>query len=775
MPGRTCFCPSYTYSAPGDEGHFDIRVAGDACLMATEVPRVALENWRAVDPEKLKADVLAGVTVSLVAVPQSLAYAQLAGLPPIHGLYAALIPTLVGALAGSSAILSTGPVAMTSLLTAASIAPLATQGSEKFVDYAILLALLSGLFQFGFGLLRMGVLLNFLSHPVLMGFINAAALIIGLSQVPTLLGINSPRSDYFLLDIFSVFSRVGESETRSVAFGLLSLAALGMFKRYLPAWPGILITVTALTFVSSWIGYEAGGGKVVGNIPQGLPVLGLPKLDAMAALALLPASFVIALISFMEAMSSSKVIAIRTRTTWDENRELIGQGLAKIAAAFCLSMPVSGSFSRSALNLASGARTKLSSLVSALSVAFTLLFLTQFLHHLPRAVLAAVIMMAVVNLVNVRIIANAWRANIDDGVAGTITFFATLLFAPNIQNGILTGILLSLALMLYRLMKPRIAVLGIVEESTLRERSRPHVETLGPALGALRFDGALLFINVSYFEDAIIELWRRNPSYQKILVKCSGVNRIDASGVEMLFNLVEHFKSNGVTLVFSGLKEQTLDVMQRSGLVDIIGAGNIFATDREALEVLRGLRNRNVISGSDDSTISQPLLTPFVEAEKDERTLGMRGAFDGSRPMRILVPVDGSQAAQRAVEAAIEMAKAAAGSSIVLLNAQSAQESEYSGSDLLLPHAVEMEEFDRLAADAFRSVGTLCTRSSIPYRTRKERGPLAATVARVASEENVDQIVFPVSSGHTRHRPFRKRLSEDLIDLADVPVTIVKH
>lgn len=533
--------------------------------------------------ETLKDDLLAGITVSLVAIPQSLAYAQLAGVPAYYGLYASLIPTIFGALFGSSRQLSTGPVAMTSLLTAASVAPLAAHGTELFYSYVILLALLSGLFQIAFGVLRMGVLLNFLSHPVLMGFINAAALIISLSQLPTLLGIPSKQTSHFLVDIWGVLSSAGTMHEISLGFGLSAIVLLLVFKKYTPKLPGVLITVALLTWVSYALEFAKIGGRVVGEIPQGLPSLSLPPMDWHASIALLPAGFVIALISFMEAMSSSKVIAIKTRQPWDQNKELIGQGMAKVAAAFSHSMPVSGSFSRSALNLALNARTGFASVVSAFSVLLTLLFFTPLLYHLPKPVLAAIIMVAVLGLVNFQNFAKAWQANRDDGVASMVTFVATLAFAPNIQNGILTGILLSLALLLYRMMRPHIAILGMHQDATLRDAQRHNLPPLHPKVGALRFDGALRFVNVSYFEDALLQLERENPEINHVLVKCSGINDVDASGVEMLANLVTRFRDNGITLIFSGFKKQVQDVLDRTGLTEKIGASSIFATDREAI------------------------------------------------------------------------------------------------------------------------------------------------------------------------------------------------
>jgi SulP family sulfate permease len=288
----------------------------------------------------------------------------------------------------------------------------------------------------------------------------------------------------------------------------------------------------------------------------------------------------------MEAMSSSKVIAIKTRKRWNQNQELIGQGLAKVAAAFSHSMPVSGSFSRSALNLATNAASPLSSVISALFVMLTLLFLTPLLGPLPKPVLAAIIMVAVLGLVNFRNFTTAWRANRDDGIASVVTFVATLAFAPNIQNGILTGILLSLSLLLYRMMRPHIAVLGLHRSAMLRDAKRHDLPPIHPQLSALRFDGALRFVNVSYLEDALLKVERDNPLVKHILIKCSGVNNIDASGVEMLGNLVSRFRDNGMTLSFSGFKKQVQEVLDRTGLSDRIGREHIFFTDREALDRL---------------------------------------------------------------------------------------------------------------------------------------------------------------------------------------------
>jgi len=540
-----------------------------------------------IDASTFKFDLIAGITVSLVAIPQSLAYARLAGVPAYYGLYAAFIPTVIGALFGSSRQLSTGPVAMTSLLSAASVAPFAAHDTTLFYSCVIMLALLSGLFQILFGVLRVGAILNFLSHPVLMGFINAAALIIGLAQFPTLLGIPAPHSQHFMLDILHVIEHINTLHALSLGFGVTAIVMILAFKKIFPKLPGVLITVAILTTVSYVIGYNHMGGKVVGAIPEGLPSFSVPTLDLHTTLGLLPAGFIIALVSFMEAMSSSKVISNNTRVPWNENKELVGQGLAKIAAAFCHSMPVSGSFSRSALNLASDARTGLSSIISACCVLITLLFLTPLLYHLPKPVLAAIIMVAVGGLINFPVMLKAWRASRDDGIASMTTFVATLAFSPNIQNGIMTGIGLSLGLLLYRMMRPRIALVGMHQDGTLRDAQHHNLPPLHSRLGAIRFDGALRFINVSTFENAVLKLEREIPGINAILVSCGGINEIDASGVDMLSKLITRFQSNGITLCFSGFKRQVLEVVERTGLGDMIGPHNLFSSDQAAIKELQ--------------------------------------------------------------------------------------------------------------------------------------------------------------------------------------------
>jgi SulP family sulfate permease len=543
-------------------------------------------RWWPMSTAQLRGDLLAGITVALVLIPQSMAYAQLAGLPSYYGLYAAFLPGIIAALWGSSKQLATGPVAVVSLLTASTLLPYATLGSEQFIALAIMLSLLVGLFQLGLGVLRLGVVVHFLSHPVILGFTNAAALIIGLSQLNNLLGVGRPRSDHFLHDILAVLMQLPDTHLPTLGIGVLAIVVMLYLKRHHPKLPGILVAVVVTTLLSYLLGFAAAGGKVVGQIPAGLPTLSLPELDLAMISSLLGNAMVIALVGFMEAISIAKAMAARTRERINPNQELIGQGLANIVGSFSQSYPVSGSFSRSAINLNAGARSGLSAVVTGLVVMFSLLFLTPLLYHLPNASLAAVIMMAVFGLINIPAIRHAWQANRHDGIAAVVTFLATLMFAPFLDHGIIAGAGLALILYLYRTMRPRVAILGRYPDGTLRDlKIHPDLPT-DPRIIAVRFDGSLYFANVSYFEETILEAVARQNSAKFVLVVGDGINEIDASGEEVLEHLVRRLRDAGVTLVFSGLKRQVLEVLRKTGLYHYIGIECIYATEAMAVNAI---------------------------------------------------------------------------------------------------------------------------------------------------------------------------------------------
>lgn len=528
-------------------------------------------------PEVLKADLIAGITVALVLVPQSMAYAQLAGLPVYYGLYASFLPGIIAALFGSSRQLATGPVAVVSLITASALEPIAGASPDLYVAYAIMLAFMVGIFQMTLGLLHLGVLVNFLSHPVVIGFTNAAAIIIGTSQLGKLFGVSVEHSEHTYETVYNtVIEAFHSTHFETMLMAVLALGIMIGLKQYLPKIPNVLSAVAITTLFSWQIGFEEMGGKVVGSIPEGLPSLALPVFDFDTMVKLISVAVAISIIGFMEAISIAKAMAARTRQRLDANQELVGQGLGNILSSLSSGYAVSGSFSRSAVNINAGAITGFSAVVTGVVVGITLLFLTPLLYHLPQATLAAVIIMAVVNLVKIDPIRYAWRVQKHDGAVAVITFILTLLWAPHLDKGIMVGVLLSLLLFLYRSMKPRVAVLSRAPDGTLRDAEIHKLETCRNII-LIRFDGSLYFANTGYFEDKVLERAALKPDLKYVIIDAEAINSIDATGEEMLHNLAERLGETGVELLFARAKKQIWDVFRRTGLTKKLGEDHFFA------------------------------------------------------------------------------------------------------------------------------------------------------------------------------------------------------
>ncbi len=556
-------------------------------------------NWigELKDPNILRADLLAGLTVALVLIPQSMAYATLAGLPPVYGLYIAFVPVFIAALWGSSRQLGTGPVAVVSVMTATMVMPvvipmLNTGYSQEeflalYIPMVMFLTLLVGLFQFSLGLFRLGAIVNFLSHPVIIGFTSAAALFIGLTQISKIFGVEMPgsASDHFMtVRIWGVLQNLGETHLVTLIMGISSIAIMLGFKRCAPGIPCVLVAVVGTTVVSYAIGFEQMGGAVVGAIDAGLPTFTMPGFNMDVLSSLFISAIIIALVGFMEAVSIAKAMAAKSKDRIDANQELIGQGLANITGSFFQSYPASGSFSRSAVNFNAGARTGFSSVVTAAIVLITLLFLTPLLYHMPKATLAAVVMVAVFGLISFKAAKHIWVTNKPDGIVAIVTFVATLASAPKLDHGIIIGAILAIVLYLYRTMKPRVAILGRYKDGTLRDIEINKDLPTDKNIIAVRFDGSLYFANVSYFEDAMLNAVSTYPDASYLLVVADGINQIDASGEEVLHHFVDRLHDHGMTVVFSGLKRQILLVLKASGLYEIIGEQNIFANEDFALD-----------------------------------------------------------------------------------------------------------------------------------------------------------------------------------------------
>ena len=535
-------------------------------------------------PEVIKADLMAGITVALVLIPQSMAYAQLAGLPVYYGLYASFLPGIIAAVFGSSRQLATGPVAVVSLLTASALEPIAGSNPESYLVYAVILALFVGIFQLMLGLLKLGVLVNFLSHPVVMGFTNAAAIIIATSQISKFFGVTVDKAPHHYETVWRVIeAAIANTHLPTLGMALLSLSILILLKTYLPKVPNVLVAVVVTTLISWFFKFEEIGGAVVGGIPAGLPGISIPSADWAEVSGLLTTAIAIALIGFMEAISIAKSMAARTQQKLDPNQELVGQGISNIASGLFQGYAVSGSFSRSAVNINAGAITGFSSVVTGIVVGITLLWLTPLMYHLPQATLAAVIVMAVVSLVKIEPIKYTWKVQPGDGVVALVTFVLTLLLAPHLEIGIIIGVVLSVGLFLQRTMRPRIAVLSRHPDGDLRD-----AETYGlsecPHIAVIRFDRSLYFANTGYFEEAILDRVAAQPELSYIIIDNKSVNEIDSTGVEMLHSLVRALSEAGVKLLFARTKLQIRVVFIRSGLVDLLGEDHFFPTDADALK-----------------------------------------------------------------------------------------------------------------------------------------------------------------------------------------------
>jgi SulP family sulfate permease len=714
---------------------------GQELMMITKIFPF-IEWFKNYDLNSFKIDAISGLTVALVLIPQSMAYAQLAGMPAYYGLYASFLPPMVASLFGSSRQLATGPVAIVSLMTSASLEPLATSGSPGYIAYAVLLALMVGIFQLALGVLRLGLVVNFLSHPVVNGFTNAAAIIIASSQLSKLFGVYVDNAPHHYETIWRVLeSAFHYTHWPTLFMGALAFGVMYGLKAINPRIPNVLVAVVLTTLISWSMGFQqdrtvdvstiasdethqlidkfnaavqgntdlgekrtqisaklteakekhdtiaaidaqretdvitvnmnylkqeahltrselrhilfkgvpqsdggtifypenelpadaktdgrtwrikvgnnplakekllmTGGGAVVGAIPKGVPTLSVPKLDLGIMLHLFPFAAIISLLGFMEAIAIAKAMAGKTGQRLDPNQELIGQGLGNILGAMGKSYPTSGSFSRSAVNLQAGAISGLSSVFTSLTVVIVLLFFTPLLFHLPQSVLAAVIMMAVIGLVNVSGFVHAWHAKWYDGAISIISFVATLVFAPHLHIGIMLGVVLSLLVFLYNSMRPTVHSLARSADQALRCVTTHGLKECAH-IAMVRFDGPLFFANSSYLEDKMMEIMRTKKELKHIILVSNGINDIDASGEEALSLLVDRIRSAGVEFSMSGVNEAVMKVLKRTHLPEKIGDAHIFATMEKAINGVHADAHR------ESREEACPLLTecPLVE------------------------------------------------------------------------------------------------------------------------------------------------------------------
>ena len=528
----------------------------------------------------LRADIVAGVTVAAVLIPQSMAYAELAGLPPVYGLYAAFLPPVVAAFFGSSRQLSTGPVAMASLISAATIQSVAPPQTEAYIAYSILLALMVGAMRLCLGILRLGILVNLVSSPAVTGFANAAAIIIATSQLHHIFGVKTVRGDYHFLTVWSTITAATDGSHWPTLGMALIAGAIILLLRY--RFEKILLAVVATTLVAWISGYD---GNVVGVIPAGLPAFEFPQIDTAVIPKLIAGAAALTLIGLLEAMSVAKTIATKTRQHLDLNQELIGQGLSNLVGSAFQSYAVSGSFSRSAVNLNSGAATGFSSFVTSFVVMITLLFLTPLFHYLPLSTLAVIIMVAVLSLFRAQPAVAAWRVSHRDGVVALVTFAATLATAPRLHIGILIGVCLSLILYLHRTMRPNVAYLARSADGPLVDAEANGL-ALDERIAIIRYDGRLYFGDSSYFEDKVLEAVTMLPELRFLVIDAGSINQIDATGEQTLRRVVENVRASDVDVYFTRARQQFIDVLERSGTLEYIGRDHFFDWNQHALDHL---------------------------------------------------------------------------------------------------------------------------------------------------------------------------------------------
>ncbi|MGA0012432.1 MAG: SulP family inorganic anion transporter [Flavobacteriaceae bacterium] len=523
--------------------------------------------------EYLGGDLSAGLTVGIMLIPQGMAYAMIAGLPPVFGLYAALIPQVIYGILGTSRQLSVGPVAMDSLLVAAGLGALSLSGIEEYIGMAIFLALFMGLIQFILGVVRMGFLVNFLSKPVISGFTSAAALIIGLSQLKHLLGTQIERSNQIHTLLLNAFKTIDQTQWIALFLGLAAILIIKGLKRIHKRIPGALIVTLLGILVTYIFRLDQLGLSIVQDVPKGLPAFSLPSVEQSRIAELFPIALTLALIAFMEAISVAKAVEEKHKLNEVRpNQELIALGLSNVIGSLFQSYPTTGGFSRTAVNDQAGASSTLASFISAAIVGLTLLFLTPLFYYLPNTVLAAIIMVAVFGLIDIEYPKVLWKNRKDEFALLLFTFIITLTIG--IKEGILLGVLLSLLLLVYRSSKPHFAILARVKNSPYYRNIKrfPEEVQIDPEIVLFRFDGQLYFGNKDYFKSSLLQaIEERGTSVNKIILNVEPMNYIDSSAAFMLRQLLEDLGSKNISVAVAGPIGPIRDILKRSGIADLLG------------------------------------------------------------------------------------------------------------------------------------------------------------------------------------------------------------
>lgn len=555
-------------------------------------------------PQYLVGDITAGIIVTSLLIPQSMAYALLAGLPPQVGLYASILPALIYPLLGTSRVLAVGPVAVDSLMVGAAVAKLAPVDTPEYLVLALTLAFLVGILEFSMGVFRLGFLVNFLSRSVISGFISGAAVIIAFSQVKHLFGLKIPSTESFFELLGLLIGNLAQTNWVALGLGSISVGILLYFntplvqqlkrlgwsdQKILPISKSapLLVVILGTLVVWGWHLDQAAAIKVVGDIPRGLPSFTVPRFDAATLQSLLPAALAIALVGYMEGFAGGQALASKRREKIDPNQELLAFGAANLGAAFTGGYPVTGGVSRSVVNFSAGANTGLASIITGLLIAVTVMSLTSLFYFLPQSCLAAIIITAVYKLIDFANFRRIWAYDKADGTAWLATFFTVL--ALGVEKGIILGAVIALGLHLWRTSQPHIAIVGRLGDSEhFRNVLRYSVKT-SPQVLAVRMDESLYFANAKYLENFLSRAIADRLELKSILLVCSAINLVDASALEILETLVTDLKNLGIEFYLSEVKGPVMDKLAKIGFIDFLGKDHVFLTTDQAMHTLAGI------------------------------------------------------------------------------------------------------------------------------------------------------------------------------------------
>jgi SulP family sulfate permease len=540
-----------------------------------------------------KGDFVAGLTVGIFLVPQGIAYALIAGLPPIYGLYCALVPQVMYAIFGSSRQVAIGPVAMDSLIVATGVSTLALAGSESYIAIAILLAFIVGSIQFLMGVFRLGFIVNFLSKPVITGFTSAVALIIGLTQMGNLVGIKFAQSDQIHTVINEIFSHFSSFNLNTTIIGSVAILSIIILRKVNKKIPSALLVIITGILIMRFFTNQFSDVSIVKDIPGGLPSFSFPEIDIAQIRELLPIALTLVMVGYLETISIGKTLEAKQDVyKVRPNQELIALGLSNIFGSFFKAYPSSSSFSRSAVNEESGGKTGMSALISVLIVVLTLLFLMPLFYYLPKTVLAAIIIVAVFRLINIKEGKFLWRSNKLDFWLMIATFLSTLFFG--VEYGIIIGVGLSLIILIFRTSKPYVVELGQVPNSNFyRNKERFKDVVLDDEVLVFRFDAQLFYANANYFRDKLGEMAEvKGKALKLIVLDGESINRIDSTGIEMLKEQIKFYKKKNILFFFAGIKGPVRDDLFRSGILDLIDLNHFFMRAYHAVKYYKtGDRN----------------------------------------------------------------------------------------------------------------------------------------------------------------------------------------